>query len=135
LSGLADGLTFARLVDMQFEECICALRVWWLRQESTEGLRVGCSRLSWDPGEQALRSGRCKIAVRLHRGGARRLLPMELQLLPWSSLQGVTFLELVPRRAVRPGSRYYRAGHALIDQVILELRAHGAATPELAEAK
>src|SRR5262249_7422728 len=55
-------------------------------------------------GEHVLRSGRCKLSVLLY-GGSLRPLPMELLLLPWSSLQGVIYLELVPRRAVRPSKR------------------------------
>jgi len=84
-------------------------------------------------GEHVLRSGRCKLSVLLY-GGSLRPLPMELLLLPWSSLQGVTYLELVPRRAVRPSKRYYGAGNNLLDELIAGLRSFASASQETEEA-
>src|SRR5262249_33672934 len=84
-------------------------------------------------GEHVLRSGRCKLSVLLY-GGSLRPLPMELLLLPWSSLQGVTYLELVPRRAVRPSKRYYGAANNLLDELIAGLRSFASASQETEEA-
>jgi hypothetical protein len=109
-----ESVTFMRAIDTQFEAAAAALHKWWQQEACTGVLDVGRSRLLGDP--YPLR-GRCRVEVHLGRGFARRALPMELELVPWYPSYG-TILLLCPTSHVKPGRRYFRNGHALIDAVI-----------------
>jgi hypothetical protein len=61
--------------------------------------------------------GATRVHVDLPIGRLRRRVPMRLEISPWTSTDATTWLELVPLRAVRPDRRYYRAGHALLDEI------------------
>jgi hypothetical protein len=50
---------------------------------------------------------------------------MDLELVPWYESFG-TILLLCPRSRVKPGQRYFRRGHALIDGVIAAVGRHAA---------
>jgi hypothetical protein len=54
------------------------------------------------------------------RGPLRPPLRMRLDLDRWSSSPLQTALELPPSRYVRPSAAYFRAGHLLLDSLILE---------------
>jgi hypothetical protein len=103
-----------RAIDTPFEATVAALHRWWQQEARNGALDVGRSRLLGDP--DPLR-GRCRVDVHLGRGVARRALPMELELVPWHPSYG-TILLLCPTSRVKPGRRYFRTGHALIDAVI-----------------
>jgi hypothetical protein len=51
---------------------------------------------------------------------------MELELVPWPEVFATTWLALCPRRRVHLSGRYFRAGHALLDQVTARLMLHAA---------
>jgi hypothetical protein len=59
------------------------------------------------------------VGVELHRRFARTL-SMELELGPW--LLAGTRIDLRPRHPVRATRRYFRVGHAFLDQVVTGLR-------------
>lgn len=127
-------MTFIRFVDQPFDDCMSSLERLWERRGMTGWIEVGRSLVSdggWEPG-----SGHRTLAVCLDRGRMVPRMPMELHLLPWAAASGLTFLELLPNRAVRPGGRYYRAGHAFLNQFAMALRAPAAEqlSQELAEA-
>lgn len=46
----------------------------------------------------------------------------------------MTYLELVPRRTVRPSRRYFEAGHRLLDALTAGLREHATERCVLTEA-
>jgi hypothetical protein len=55
------------------------------------------------------------------RGPLRPPLRMRLDIDRWSSPPLQTALELTPSRYVRPSAAYFRAGHSLLDSLVLSL--------------
>jgi hypothetical protein len=55
------------------------------------------------------------------RGPLRPRLRMRLDIDRWSSPPLQTALELTPSRYVRPSAAYFRAGHSLLDSLVLSL--------------
>lgn len=127
---LDERMTFPRLLDLPFALCVAALQMWW-RQEGVDSvLTVGHSRLMRPAviGD----AGGWTVAVELGGRGARRRLPMELQIHRWS--ESTTLLDLIPRRRVWPSALYFRAGHALQDELRRGILTHSSlvahVTPE-----
>ena len=58
---------------------------------------------------------RYRMVLRLR--GLGRSVPMELRITPWS-LDADTHIELLPLRAVRPSTRYFRRGRAVLNEVV-----------------
>jgi len=117
------GLAFQRHVDVLYETCVLRLTEWAQSSARLGTVEVGRSRLTV-PSRDAFRSGRGHIDLRLGRGLLRPSLPMDLDVLRWSSAFG-SVLELHPSRGVRPDARYYREGNALLDRItaVIEGRA------------
>jgi hypothetical protein len=114
--------TFLRAVGLQHARCVAALCKWG----SSGVVELGRSRLVV-PGDLAQQRGPCSVPARLHRGAPWSLaLPMELELIPWSHIFPTTWLALCPRRGVYLSRRYFRAGHALLDQLTAGLLLHAA---------
>jgi hypothetical protein len=111
----AYGLAFQRHVDVLYETCVLRLTDWAQHSARLGTVEVGRSRLTV-PALDAFRSGRGHIDVRLGRGLLRPSLPMDLHVVRWSSAFGSVF-ELHPARGVRPDTRYYREGNALLDHL------------------
>jgi hypothetical protein len=61
-------------------------------------------------------AARCSISLALGYGRLTRVIPMVLEIAPWS--ESSTLLELIPCRRIRPTRRYFRAGHQLLDALI-----------------
>jgi hypothetical protein len=113
--------TFLRAVGLGFAPCLSALREWDKRagERGTVDLKRGQLVIPSDLGRQP---GRCTIPARLRRGAAWSLaVPMELELVPWPEVFATTWLALCPRRRVHLSRRYFRAGHALLDDVTARL--------------
>lgn len=120
-----ENLSFIRRLDMSYEQCVTALEYWWAAEGGEHELSVGAGGVlllagAERPPSVCLR----RLRVRLDRGWLPPALPMELEISRWSSLRGMTYLELVPRRAVRPSRRYFEAGHRLLDALTAGLREH-----------
>src|SRR5688572_17740976 len=90
------GLAFQRHVDVLYETCVLRLTEWAQRSARLGTVDVGRSRLTV-PARDAFRSGIGHIDVRLGRGLLRPDLPMDLDVLRWSSAFG-SVLELHPAR-------------------------------------
>jgi hypothetical protein len=110
-----EPVVFLRAFELPFEAAAAGLHAWWRRDARSGALPVGRSRLVGPPDER--QPGRCHLEVDLGRGLLRRRLTMDLELVPWYQTFG-TILVLCPRSRVRPGHRYFRTGHALIDAII-----------------
>jgi hypothetical protein len=110
-----EPVAFLRAFDLPFEAAAAALHSWWQQDARSGTLDVGRSHLLGPPNLR--QSGRCQMEVHLGRGFARRALTMDFELVPWYESFG-TIVSLCPRSRVRPGQRYFRTGHALIDGVI-----------------
>ena len=111
--------TFLRAVGVPYRACVTALCDW--SEGGVVELRRG--RLVV-PSTLAQRVGGCTIRARLRRGPAwSPPMPMELELIPWSQTLATTWLALFPRRRVLLSRRYFRAGHALLDEVAAGLQA------------
>jgi hypothetical protein len=117
------GLAFQRHVDVLYETCVLRLTEWAQHSARLGTVKVGRSQLTV-PARDAFRFGRGHIDVRLGRGPLRPSLPMDLDVLRWSSAFG-SVLELNPARGVRPDTRYYREGNAVLDRIaaVIEGRA------------
>jgi hypothetical protein len=113
--------TFLRAVGLGFAPCLAALREWGKRagERGIVDLKRGQLVIPSDLGRQP---GRCTVPARLRRGAAWSLpVPMELELVPWPEVFATTWLALCPRRRVHLSRRYFRAGHALLDDVTARL--------------
>jgi hypothetical protein len=114
--------TFLRAVGLQHTRCVAALCEWG----SGGVVKLGRSRLVI-PSDLAQRGGPCSVPARLQRAAPWAFaLPMELELIPWSHAFPTTWLALCPRRRVHLSRRYFRAGHALLDQLTAGLLLHAA---------
>jgi hypothetical protein len=117
------GLAFQRHVDVLYETCVLRLTEWAQRSAPLGAVVVGRSRLIV-PAQEAFRLGHGHIDVHLGRGLLRPDLPMDLDIVRWSSAFG-SVLELHPARGVRPDTRYFREGNAVLDRLtaVIEGRA------------
>jgi hypothetical protein len=117
-------VSFRRIVDIPFDECVAALAS-WLRRAGE--LHAGPIRLR-GPMEHDPDSGTYLIDARLARGRLRAPLRMRLEVDAWSS-SASTALDLIPCERVRTAPAYYRAGHlaltALTRSLQLEVGALG----------
>jgi hypothetical protein len=114
-----DSLSFQRIVDIPFGTCVAALERWQLTGQ--DGRRsIGLSLLC-GPIEHDRDTGTYQVQVRLARGPLRRPLRMRLDIDRWSSRPLQTALELTPCRYIRPSAAYFRAGHVLLDSLVLAL--------------
>jgi len=113
-------LSFRRIVDIPFETCVAALDNWQRTWQAGE-LPIGGSRVR-GPIEHDGDTGTCRIEVRLARGPLRPLVRMRLDIDRWSSSS--TALELIPCERIRPTTRYFRAGHLLLDSLTCSLPQH-----------
>jgi hypothetical protein len=114
-----DRSSFQRIVDIPFGACVAALESGQLTGQDgghRTGLSLLCGPIEYDPD-----SGTCRIQVRMARGPLRRLLRMRLDIDRWSSSPPQTALELIPCRYIRPSAAYFRAGHFLLDSLVLSL--------------
>lgn len=114
-----DWLSFQRIVDIPFGTCVAALESWQLTGQDgghRTGLSLLCGPIEYDPDY-----GTCRIQVRMARGPLRPLLRMRLDIDRWSSSPPQTALELIPCRYIRPSAAYFRAGHFLLDSLVLSL--------------
>jgi hypothetical protein len=116
---VGDSLSFQRIVDIPFETCVAALEGGQLSGPDG-GRRTGLS-LPYGPVEHDRDTGTYRVQVRMARGPLRPPLRMRLDLDRWSSAPLQTALELTPSRYVRPSAAYFRAGHFLLDSLILSL--------------
>ena len=120
-----EHLAFIRRLDMSFEQCITALECWWAVEQNEHELSVGGGTiLRLADAESPSSLCRRRFRVRLDRRWPPPALPMELEMARWSSFRRMTYLELMPRRAVRPSRRYFVAGHRLLDALMARLREH-----------
>jgi hypothetical protein len=110
---MADLVSFRRIADIPFDDCLAALKSWQLGGHDRE-LRLGDSVLR-GPIQRDHHLGTCQIEVRLARGPFRPPVRMRLDIEPWSPT--ATALELIPGRRVRPGAAYFAAGHRLLDSL------------------
>jgi hypothetical protein len=122
-----------------------ALREWGQRSGRRGVVDLRHGRLVISPEvASGVDPGPCSIKVRLRRGvlwsvDAPRLqgvqssvaipwplsVPMELELVPWPEIFATTWLVLIARRRVRLSRHYFRAGHALLDELTAGLLHHG----------
>jgi hypothetical protein len=114
-----DWLSFERIVDVPFGTCVAAVESWRLTGQDG-GHRTGRSLLC-GPIEHDRDYGTCRIQVRMARGPLRPLLRMRLDIDRWSSSPPRTALELIPCGYIRPSAAYFRAGHFLLDSLVLSL--------------
>jgi hypothetical protein len=122
--------TFLRAVGLGFAPCLAAVHEWGQRAGEPGVIEVGRGQLevASDLGRQP---GRCALRARLHRGSVWSFaVPMELELIPWPEVFATTWLALCPRRRVHLSGRYFRAGHALLDQVSAGLLLLAGGTPQ-----
>jgi hypothetical protein len=106
-------LSFRRIVDVPFDECVAALES-WLRRDGE--LHVGPVRLR-GPMERDPDSGTYLIGARLSRGRLRSPSRMRLEVDAWSS-SASTALDLIPCGRVRAGTAYFRSGHLALSSLI-----------------
>lgn len=112
--------TFLRAVGLHYPECVAALCEWGRR--GVVDLERGHVVI---PPNLAERCGRCILPARLRRRARLSLaVPMELELIPWSQTFATTWLALCPRRHVHLSRRYFRSGHALLDELTAGLLLH-----------
>jgi hypothetical protein len=122
--------TFLKAVGLGFPPCLAALHKWAERAGGRSVIELGRSELVI-PADLGRHTGRCSIPARLRRRAPWSLaVPMELELIPWPEVFATTWLALCPRRRVHLSRRYFRAGHALLDQVTAALLVHAGETPE-----
>jgi hypothetical protein len=113
--------TFLRAVGLGFAPCLAALREWGKRAGERRIVELGRGQLVI-PSDLGRQPGRCTIPARLRRGAAWSLaVPMELELVPWPEVFATTWLAVCPRRRVHLSRRYFRAGHALLDEMTARL--------------
>ncbi len=109
LKGLSPS--FRRLVEVAGVALPDALATWWReRDHDDEHLVLEVPRLVgtvW------------ALTGTLRRTTVSRWVPVELILTPYA--QRWTMLELIPRRQVRVGQRWFRNGHESIDHFVAEL--------------
>jgi hypothetical protein len=116
--------TFLRAVGLGIAPCLSAWHEWGQDAGRQGVLEVGRCELVIPP-DLGRRSGRCSIPARLRRGAPWSLaIEMELELIPWPEIFATTWLALCPRRRVHLSGRYFRAGHALLDQLTAGLLLH-----------
>lgn len=108
-----ESLTFTRLVDVSCAAYRHALAAW----RDTPGSRGATRHASWVGPVQVDALHAWRAAVRLPRTIGMRPIRMDLLILPWTARDDRTLLELVPRSRLRPGRAYFRAGHALMDEL------------------
>jgi hypothetical protein len=109
--------TFLRAVGLGFAPCVAAWHDWALQAGRRGVVELGRGQLVIPP-DLGRHPGRCAIPTRLRRGAPwSPAVPMELELVPWPEVFATTWLALCPRRRMHLNGRYFRAGHALLDQV------------------
>ena len=113
-------LSFRRIVDIPFDDCLAALESWQRTGQDGE-LHFGHALLR-GPVERDHDSGTCRIGVHLARRPPRKPLLMRLDIDRLSPSR--TALELIPGKRARPTAGYFRAGHRLLDSLIHALSAH-----------
>ena len=118
------GLSFRRIVDMPFDDCLAAIESWQRTGQDGE-LHLGYGLLR-GPIERDRDSGTCRIQIRLACRPLRPPLLMRLDIDRLSSAR--TALELIPCKRARPTADYFRAGHRLLDSLTnaLPVRAQNA---------
>jgi hypothetical protein len=119
-AGATIWLTFPRIIDIPFEECMAALESWQRPGRDGE-LRIGRSRLR-GPIVHDRDGGTGQIEVGLARGPLRAPRRMRLEVSRWSPSSSRTTLELVPCGRVRPTAAYFRSGHLLLDSLAHSLQ-------------
>ena len=117
---IANWLSFGRIIDVPFENCVAGLESWQRTGQGGE-LRIGHGLLRW-PIKYDRDCGTYQIAVGLARGPLRPWLHMGLEINCWSSSFARTALELIPCQRVRPTAAYFRSGHLLMDSLTDSLR-------------
>ena len=116
--------TFLRAVGLGFAPCLAALHQWRQSAGGRGDVELGRGQLVIPP-DLGRQPGRCSIPVRLRQGAPWSLaVPMELELIPWPEVFATTWLALCPRRRVHLSGRYFRAGHALLDELTAGLLLH-----------
>jgi hypothetical protein len=103
--------TFRRLVEVSGDQLGPALVHWW-RDAEHDDRHLVLDMPRRLPGTWAL-SGT------LRRTTVSRWIPIELVLTPYA--ERWTMLELIPRRHVRVGRRWFRNGHDSIDRFVADL--------------
>lgn len=122
--------TFLRAVGLGLAPCLAALSDWGQRAGERGVVELGRGQLVI-PSDLGRQPGGCSMPARLHRGAPWSLaVPMELELVPWPEVFATTWLALCPRRRVHLSMRYFRAGHALLDQVTAGLLLIAGGAPE-----
>jgi len=120
-----EHLAFIRRLDISLEQCITALECWWAAEQNEHELSVGGGTiLRHADAESPSSLCRRRFRVGLDRRWPELALPMELEMARWSSFRRMAFLELVPRRAVRPSRRYFETGHRFLDALTAGLHEH-----------
>jgi len=115
---------FVRVVDVPLAGAVAILDGLWCAGSSGRGSVVSGLR---GPPVGLLPGGPVVLAAGLHRRLAPTLA-MELELGPW--LLSGTRIELRPRCPVGASRRYFRAGHALLDEVVSCLVGRPVAGPD-----
>jgi hypothetical protein len=115
---------FLRAVGLGFAPCLAAWHEWG-QEDGREGvLEVGRSELVIPP-DLGRRPVQCSIPTRLRRDAPwSRAVAMELEIIPWPEVFATTWLALCPRQRVHLSRRYFRGGHALLDQLTAGLLLH-----------
>ncbi len=122
--------TFLRAVGLGLAPCLAALDDWGHRAGERGVVELGRGQLVIPPG-LGWQPGGCSMPARLRRGARWSLaVPMELELVPWPKVFATTWLALCPRRRVHLSRSYFRAGHALLDQVTAGLLLLAGGAPE-----
>src|SRR4051794_27502666 len=111
--GLAAGATFWRVIDVPGSHLASALGAWWRWANHDGGrLRLGGPR----PADGAWQlGGTLRVVSRTRR------LAVDLRLSAYAHYW--TYLELTPRRPIRPNRLYFRIGHDALDVFVATLRA------------
>jgi hypothetical protein len=103
--------TFRRLVEVAGDRLGPALVDWWHDAEHDD------RHLVLDVPRQL--PGTWALSGTLRRTTVSRWIPIELVLTPYA--ERWTLLELIPRRQVRVGERWFRNGHDSIDRFVADL--------------
>jgi hypothetical protein len=115
--------SFRRLIEVAGARLPYALADWWCDAAHDDRHLVldvpRCLGSTW------------ALSGTLRRTTVSRWVPVELVLTPYA--ERWSLLELVPRRAVRVGRRYFRNGHDSIDRFVADLRAHDEGVTEVSE--
>ena len=111
----ATSVVFVRRVPTPFEMGLLRFQRWWRLASWRDGMDLGGSRLVGPP-RAAVDGEGYVVDVVLDRGSMHSAVPMELHVGRWSASLG-TALELVPRRRLHAGHRYFHEGHVLLDRL------------------